>query len=103
MCNICHETYIGETISRTCHDRLSEHLRYARHYDTPSNREKAFALHYANRHPNIEPDLGFDILSVQPVTSRRKIFEAICIKRFRPKINLRDELSTIERFLILDV
>ena len=100
-CNLCNHIYIGET-SRTCHDRFSEHLRYAKYFNTPSNKEQAFAVHYRISHPQTNPNLNYDILSVQPKTCRRKIFEALFIKKFKPYINLRDELSTIDRFLILD-
>ena len=99
-CNICNETYIGES-SRSAHQRLGEHLRYARHPTTKSNSEQALAVHYVTHHNNAEPDLSFDILTIQPNTSRRKIYEAMFIYQQKPMLNLRDELKNIERFLIV--
>ena len=102
ICNICKEIYIGET-SRTVHQRLGEHLRYARYPETKSNCEQALAIHYKTCHNNAEPDLSFDILTVQPNTSRRKIYEAMFIYNQKPSINLREELKNIEKFLIVSV
>ena len=99
-CNICKDTYIGET-SRTAHHRLGEHMRYAKHPKTKSNCEQALAIHYTNNHCDVQPDLAFDILTVQPNTSRRKIYEAMFIYQNNPKMNLREELKTVERFLIV--
>ena len=99
-CNICKQTYIGES-SRSAHQRLGEHLRYARHPKTKSNGEQALAVHYLTHHSDDEPDLSFDILTVQPNTSRRKIYEAMLIYQQKPMLNLRDELKNIERFLIV--
>ena len=99
-CNICNGIYIGES-SRTAHQRLGEHLRYARHPNTKSNSEQALAVHYTNNHKDATPDLSFDILTVQPNTSRRKIYEAMFIYQHKPQINLREELKNIERFLIV--
>ena len=57
--------------------------------------------HPANNHCDVQPDLAFDILTVQPNTSRRKIYEAMFIYQNNPKMNLREELKTVERFLIV--
>ena len=97
---ISNETYIGES-SRSAHQRLGEHLRYARHPTTKSNSEQALAVHYVTHRNNAEPDLSFDILTIQPNTSRRKIYEAMFIYQQKPMLNLRDELKNIERFLIV--
>ena len=100
--NICRHTYIGET-SGTAHQRLGEHPRYARHPLIKSNCEKALAVHYIMDHNECDPDLFFDILTIQPNTHRRKIYEAMFIFHFQhqPQINLREELKNIERFLIV--
>ena len=97
-CNICKQFYIGETM-RTAHERLTEHLRYAKFPTTTSNLDKAWAIHYKSEHPGITPDLSFDILLIEPQTVRRKIFEAMYINDFKPTLNLKDELKTVHRFL----
>ena len=100
ICNICKQTYIGES-SRTAHQRLGEHLRYAKNPLTRSNSEMALAVHYIKEHNGCEPDLSFDILTIQPNTHRRKIYEAMFIYQQEPQINLRDELKNVEKFLIV--
>ena len=99
-CNICRKTYIGES-SRTAHQRLGEHLRYAKHPLTKSNCEKALAVHYIKEHNGCDPDLSFDILTIQLNTHRRKIYEAMFIYEHQPEMNLREELKNVERFLIV--
>ena len=97
-CIICEKFYIGET-QRTAHERLGEHLRYAKYPNTPSNKSKALAMHYNTEHPGLEPNLKFSILTIEPNTVRRKIYEAMCIQKFNPKLNLKEELKTVLRFL----
>ena len=60
--------YLGET-ERTAHDRLLEHLRYAKYPNTASNKKEALAVHYAAEHPGMEPDLAFTILTIEPNTA----------------------------------
>ena len=98
-CKICNDIYIGETCRRA-HDRLGEHLRYAKFPLTPSNISQAFAIHYNNLHTGLEPNLEFEILKTESNTARRKIAEAMLILKFKPRINKRDELETIKRFLV---
>ena len=50
-------------------------------------------------HPGIVPDLTFNILTIEPNTVRRKIFEAIMINNLKPSINLKEELVVVYRFL----
>ena len=100
-CNICGEFYIGECY-RCAHERLGEHLRYATYPKTPSNSDRAFAIHYNTCHENVPPDLNFEILKVENNTVRRKIFEALMIIKHKPQINTREELETIQRFLVLN-
>ena len=97
-CLICLQFYLGET-ERTAHDRLGEHLRYAKFPNTPSNMNKALAVHYRTDHPGGDPNLSFDILNIEPNTVRRKIFEAILITNLKPTLNLKEELKTVLRFL----
>ena len=51
MCLLCMQHYVGES-GRSAHDRLSEHLRYAKHPNCNSFSEEAFAVHYKEQHPN---------------------------------------------------
>ena len=97
-CKICGQFYIGET-ERTLHERMGEHLRYASYPKTPSNRNQALAIHYLNHHSGVIPDLQFSILTVQPNTAKRKIFEALTIIKLKPHLNLKEELLTVQRFL----
>ena len=97
-CLICLQFYLGES-ERTAHDRLGEHLRYAKFPTTPSNMNKALAVHYRTEHPGVDPNLSFDILNIEPNTVRRKIFEAILITNLKPTLNLKEELKTVLRFL----
>ena len=48
----------------------------------------------------LEPNLEFEILKTESNTARRKIAEAMLILKFKPRINKRDELETIKRFLV---
>ena len=98
-CKICGECYIGEC-SRCAHERLGEHLRYATYPTTPSNTGKSFAMHYNKFHKNVKPDLEFDILRIESNTVRRKIFEAMYILKYKPTINVKEELDTIHRFVV---
>ena len=63
-CLICLQFYLGET-ERTAHDRLGEHLRYAKYPNTASNKKEALAIHYATEHPGCEPDLKFSVLTIE--------------------------------------
>ena len=95
---MCQKFYLGET-ERTAHVRLGEHLRYASHPLTMSNKHEALAIHYSSEHPGIVPDLKYNILTVEPNTVRRKIFEALVISNLNPSLNLKEELKTVQRFL----
>ena len=64
-----------------------------------SNKSKALAIHYSSEHPGTEPKLQFSILVIEPNTVRRKIYEAMCIFKLKPALNLKDELKTVLRFL----
>ena len=66
-----------------------EHLRYARYPLTPSNKKEALAVHYATEHPGMEPELTSNILTIEPNTVRRKIFEALLISNLKPTLNLK--------------
>ena len=97
-CVKCGGFYIGET-ERTLHQRMGEHLRYASHPTTPSNRHQSLAIHYMKHHIGVIPELKFSILTVEPNTAKRKIFEALSIIKLKPSLNLKEELLTVQRFL----
>ena len=58
-----------------------------------SNKHEALAIHYSTEHPSIVPDLKYSILTVEPNTVRRKIFEALVISNLNPSLNLKEELK----------
>jgi hypothetical protein len=97
VCNHCHQKYIGETC-RSCHERLMEHFRFA---TSPSTYpEEALSLHYAGRCEGLTPDLSFSILDRETSTVMRKIKEAFYIVNEKPEINLKEECTALERYLI---
>ena len=56
LCNVyritsqlCIDIYIGES-SRTVHDRLSEHLKFANNIIALSYNEEAVGVHYRQKH-----------------------------------------------------
>ena len=97
ICNICNQTYIGET-SRSIHERLAEHNRYAG--NPTKHPDEALAVHYSNFHINITPDLSFQLLECVSSTVKRKIKEALYIINQKPEINLKEECITLERYLV---
>ena len=109
ICNLCQQVYIGET-SRTAHERLMEHRRYATSPDTYP--EEALSVHYKEFHrlspdkdePNkaayVKPDLTFSILCRELSTVKRKIKEAFYIVNQKPEINNKEECSVLERYLV---
>ena len=96
-CNICQEVYIGET-SRTAHERLMEHNRYAA--NPGKYPDEALSQHYDTFHPGTSPDLVFSILDKELSTVKRKIKEAFYISNEKTSINKKDECVVLERFLV---
>ena len=99
VCNLCQDTYVGES-SRTLHDRMSEHLRYASNPGTKSYLAEALAVHYREKHPNTEPSLNFELLGTERNTVLRKIKEAMLIHELKPDINDKSECTILLRFLV---
>ena len=89
--------YIGES-SRTAHERLMEHTRYAANPDSYS--DECLAKHYKQVHTGIQPDLRFEILDREMGTVKRKIKEAFYILNLNPELNDREECASLERFLV---
>ena len=98
-CKICREKYCGES-SRTLHERLSEHLRYASQPNKAGYKEQALATHYRECHPGMPPSLSFKLLHTEPNTIMRKIHEALIISNIKPSMNDKNECIDIKRFLI---
>ena len=74
-CNLCQQFYIGES-SRSLHDRLSEHLRYANNPTCRSYKEEALAVHYNNFPSGHPADLTFELMGSESNTIIRKVYEA---------------------------
>ena len=98
-CNLCEQHYVGES-SRSLHDRLGEHLRFASNPTSPSYKEEAFALHYNTHHPGHSPDLTFELLGAETNTIIRKVYEAHFIFTLKPEINNKEECTLLQRFLV---
>ena len=82
----------------SCHERLMEHVRFA---TSPSTYPKeALAIHYAGRCEGLTPDLSFSILDRETSTVMRKIKEAFYIVNEKPEINLKEECTALERYLV---
>ena len=97
ICKYCNQVYIGET-SRSLHERLMEHTRYA---SSPTkNPEEALSIHYTTYHINCKPDLSFSILERVKSTVLRKIRDAFHIVNQKPEINLKEECTSLERYLV---
>ena len=98
-CFLCMQNYVGES-GCSAHDRLIEHLRYAKHPNCNSYSEEAFAVHYTQQHPNTAPQLQFKILISENNTICRKILESFFINTLQPEINNKEECLVIKRFLV---
>ena len=100
-CNLCQEIYCGES-SRSLHDRLSEHLRFATNSTKSSYnyKDEALAIHYRDHHHGLKPNLSFRLLETEPKTVNRKILEAMYIHKLEPKLNDKEECILLKRFLI---
>ena len=46
------------------------------------------------QHFGVIPELKFSILTVEPNTAKRKIFEALYIIKLKPSLDLKEELLT---------
>ena len=70
-CQLCNDIYIGES-SRTVHDRLSEHLRFANNPIAPSYNEEAMAVHYRQKHMGATANLKFELIKTESNTVFKK-------------------------------
>ena len=98
-CQLCSDIYIGES-SRTVHDRLSEHLRFANNPIAPSYNEEVMAVHYRQKHLGETANLKFELIKTESNTVLRKIYEAFYICKEKPIINDKSEVKILHRFLV---
>ena len=98
-CNLCCQFYVGES-SRSLHERLGEHLRYASNPTCNSYKDEALAIHYKEQHPSLSPDLMFELLGTESNTIIRKVLEAHFIFALKPEINNKEECTLLQRFLL---
>ena len=98
-CLICFLKYIGETL-RPIDPRFEEHYKCAANPTCKSYKKKAFAQHYLQHHPGMDPKLELEILGRESNTVRRKVIEAMYIMNENPEINLKSELETLRKYLI---
>ena len=101
MCLLCQEQYVGES-SRTLHDRLCEHLRFATSPDNNYYNDEALAVHYRQYHQGQIPQLSFKLLNSESNTVSRKIIEAMHIQQLKPQLIDKDECVAlaVNRFLV---
>lgn len=91
-------SYIGET-GRPAHERFMEHIRAAK--NPSSYKENAVGKHFMFFHKNEKnPELEFSVVEKQSVAVKRKISEAMEIRRNKPEINDKDELSDVLKFIV---
>ena len=95
-CQLCSDIYIGES-SRTVHDRLSEHWRFANNPIAPSYNEEAMAVQCTMYiiDKNIwgeTANLKFELIKQKVI---RKIYEAFYICKEKPIIKDKSEVKIL--------
>ena len=78
ICQLYNDIYIEES-SRTIHDSLSEHLRFANNPIAPSYNEKAMVVHYRQKNSGETAKFKFELIITENNTVLRKIYEAFYI------------------------
>ena len=96
----CAAIFTSGKSSRTVHDRLSEHLRFANNPIAPSYNEEAMAVHYRQKHLGETANLKFELIKTESNTVLRKIYEAFYICKEKPIINDKSEVKILHRFLV---
>ena len=94
-CSECAEFYVGET-GRQLVDRISEHKADIRHNE---NRNGPWALHVRDKHDGRQIGVTVSVLSVERDLQKRKIKEAIWIKKLHPEVNARAEMADSMKFI----
>ena len=77
-----------------------EHTWYASNPTNYPEEALALSIHYTMYHINCNPDLSFSILERVRSTVLRKIREAFHIVNQKPEINLKEECTSLEHYLI---
>ena len=49
------------------------------------------AIHYREEHPGDTPELRFKLVTVEPATVLRKVYEAHSIYNIKPELNNKEE------------
>ena len=57
------------------------------------------AIHYREVHPGQTPELRFKLLTVEPATVLRKVYEAHSIYNLKPELNNKGGVSDIRKVL----
>ena len=92
-CNLCGDAYIGQT-NRRFKDRFLEHERSI----SKSNNCSALSDHLRKFHPNQPKSItnfNLTILDYQKDSISTAISESLLIKKHQPKINRKEELTTL--------
>ena len=79
--------------------RISEHQGALWNPGKKSYVDTPLARHRVAAHHDDTPDIRVTILGVETDTVRRKILEAIWIKRVRPQINIKKEMEDALKFI----
>ncbi|EYB87176.1 hypothetical protein Y032_0267g756 [Ancylostoma ceylanicum] len=93
-CKECEDEYIGETARPLC-TRVEEHLQ-AKAKFCPSN---ALGSHRLNYHEGVDFEMKVMILAYESQISARETLEALWINIKTPKMNRKEECSSITREL----
>ena len=75
-------------------------MNYTENPTRKSYKEQTLAQHMVTRHPDLKPDLEFEILFIERNTLLRKIKEAYCIRTLGPTLNEKKEMKSLEKFML---
>ena len=91
------QSYIGET-TRTIHDRVSEHLRAGN--NPAAHRDNSLGAQYAEHYRGIKANVLVEIMDTKTNVVDRKLCEAINIHKQKPKLNEKNELESVVKYII---
>ena len=95
-CIECGQFYIGETM-QTLYMRFNQHKGDIRHH----NRLKPWSEHVKLNHNGRVVKFIISVLLREKRLTLRKIYEALFIKEFNPKINIKHEMNDTLKFLCI--
>ena len=84
----------------TVFDVVWLYMNYTENPTRKSYKEQTLAQHMVTRHPDLKPDLEFEILFIERNTLLRKIKEAYCIRTLGPTLNEKKEMKSLEKFML---